>query len=148
MKGKLPYKDLTQVMRYLKLQILDSIPFACEVCPEFPSNDPRALFDWLKTWTQYKNDPQGIEYLQCMQTLWDNEGRGDCDCFTITTVACLAACGYKNIEVILVGREKKRAVHIYVQTIVDGTRYTLDLTNRDFNKEREYPFKQKLKFKI
>lgn len=148
MVKKMPYKDLTQVMKFVKIQILESIPFACEVCPDFPNDSPEKLFNWLKSWVRYKNDPAGVELLQTMQTMYRKGGWGDCDCFTITTVACMVACGYKKIDVILVGRKPTNAVHIYTQCVVNGVRYTFDLTNRNFNTERSYPYKQTLKFKI
>ncbi len=148
MVKRMPYKNLTVTMKYLKLQVLDSIPFACEKCPEISPENPAALFKWLKSWCRYKNDPPGIELLQSMQTMYRNGGRGDCDCFTITTVACMVACGFKEINVILVGRNKRNAVHIYTQCVVNGKRYTLDLTNNTFDRERSYPYKQTLRFKV
>jgi len=148
MVERMPYKSLTVTLKYLKLQVLDSIPFACEVCPEISSDDPEALFNWLKSKCTFKNDPPGVELLQTMQTMFSRGGYGDCDCFTITTVACMVACGFKYIDVILVGRKKRNAVHIYTQCVVNGRRYTLDLTNRNFNTERSYPFRQTLRFKI
>lgn len=147
MIAKMRYKDLTTTLKYLKIQVIESIPFAAEKCPAF-KNDPKALFNWLKMWTRYKNDPDGIELLQTMQTLWANGGQGDCDCFVITTLACLVVNGYKDIDVVLVGRSRRHAVHIYTQVCVNGQTYILDLTNRYFDHERSYPFKQVLPFKL
>lgn len=148
MVQKMPYQNLTQVMKFLKLQIIDSIPFACDVCPDYSPEQPEKLFNWLKSWVRYQNDPKGVELLQTMQTMYRKGGWGDCDCFTITTVACMVACGYKHIDVILVGRKPTNAVHIYVQAVVNNKRYTFDLTNRNFNSQRFYPYKQTLRFQI
>ena len=148
MVAKMPYKNLTQVMKFVKIQILESVPFACEVCPDFSPEHPEKLFDWLKSWVKYLNDPKGVELLQTMQTMYNRGGYGDCDCFTITTVACMYACGYRHIDVILVGRKPNNAVHIYTQCVINGERYTFDLTNRYFDTERKYPYKQVLRFKI
>jgi len=142
------YKDLTQVMQFMKIQILESVPFACQVCPDFSNDSPEKLFNWLKNWVRYKNDPFGVELLQTMQTMYRKGGWGDCDCFTISTIACMIACDYKHIDVVLVGRNRSNAVHIFTQCVINGKRYTFDLTNKHFNTERKYPFKQTLRFKI
>lgn len=147
MVKKLYYDNLTTTLKYLKIQVIDSIEFAAENCPNFEDN-PKGLFTWLKGWVRYQNDPKGVELLQTMQTLWANNGRGDCDCFVITTLACLCVCGFKDIEVVLVGRTPLNAVHIYTQVTYAGKTYILDLTNRYFDHERKYPYKQILPFKL
>lgn len=139
---KMPYPGLTKTLKYLKIQAIESIPFAAEKCPMF--TNPRDLFYWLKTWLRYENDPEKTELLQTMQTMWDNGGRGDCDCFVITTIACLYVMGFPSTDVILVGRKPSNAVHIYTQVIYKGEPYILDLTNSLYDYERSYPYKQVL----
>lgn len=143
MVAEMKYVDLNHALYHLKIQVIDSIPFACNMCPDY-SGDLPGLFRWLKSWTKYKLDPNNTELFQTMQTLWANNGEGDCDCFVITTLACLWVCGFRNIQVALVGRDKRNAVHIY--TICNGK--VLDLTNREFDQERPYPYKQLLTFKL
>lgn len=148
MVDKLLYTDLTTTLKYLKIQVIDSIPFAAENCPNF-RNNPKGLFYWLKGWLRYQDDPKGVELLQTMQTLWNNGGLGDCDCFVITTIACLLVNDFKDINVVLVGRNRRNAVHIYTQVIQDGKPYILDLTNTYFDHERNsYNYKQVLPFKF
>jgi len=142
MKLLKPYEDINETMRYVKVQIVDSIPFALKTCPEFDS--PRELFYWLKDQVEYQEDPPGYELLQTMQTLF-RTGYGDCDCFTIAAVACMIANNWDNISIDLVGRSKLAPVHIYSDIIWQGERCVLDLTNFDYDQERDgYKYIQRL----
>jgi len=138
------YTTLNEVLMYIKIQSVDSLPFAAKVCPNFENAED--LFYWLKKKTKYKNDPKGIELLQTMQTLFKNGGRGDCDCFVITSLACFIVLGFDNVNICLVGRERSHPVHIYTALYDDnGNRFVFDLTNRHFNQERNnYNYIQEL----
>lgn len=144
---KKKYKDINDTLRHIKIQIKDSLPYALNECPEFAT--PEQIFWWLKGRTTYKNDPQGIELLQTLPTLlnknWHGKsGAGDCDCFTISTIALLIANNVKNIKVCLVGRSKNVPVHIYCCVYQNGKRKVLDLTNKRPNIERPYPYIQEI----
>jgi len=148
MKIKKRYKGINDTMKHIKIQIIDSIDFALLECP--PMDTPEELFYWLKNRVTYKNDFKGVELLQTMETLFNNNchnipGAGDCDCFTITAVACMISQGWDNIFIDLVGRDKSQPVHIYCHIIWKGQRQILDLTNRKFNYERPYPYHQAIK---
>ena len=59
------------------------------------------IFNHLKSHFVYKEDPKGIELLQSMPSLfqdnyWGIAGAGDCDCATITSCAVLLVNGYKT----------------------------------------------------
>lgn len=141
------YEGIDDTMKHIKMQIVDSIPYALRVTPKF--NSPEELFYWLKERVVYKNDFKNIELLQSMQTLFCNNahgtpGAGDCDCFTIASVACMIAQDWENIYIDLVGRQKSHPVHIYSDIIWNGKRRVLDLTNREFNLERPYPYRQRI----
>lgn len=131
---KQKYKSLDETLGYLKIQVIDSIPYASQVCPKV--KDPRELFRWLKSKVRYQNDPAGTELLQTMPTMFRNGGRGDCDCFVITTLACLIVNGFTDIKIILVGRRRAFPVHIYTIVYEDGKRIVFDLTNKRYNYER------------
>lgn len=136
MKKVLDYKDINQVLTGIKVQIIDSLPFAESVCPKFETL--RELWDWLAPQLHFKSDPKGREYLQTMQTLFKNDGQGDCDCFVITTIACLIVNGFPDVYICLTGRQKSHPVHIYVVVYENGDRTVLDFTNRGhFNYERD-----------
>jgi len=140
MELKKKYKDLDDTLFHLKLQVKHSLPFASIVVPEF--SHPRELFDWLKKRVTYKNDPPETELLQSMQTLlsgnfWGIKGAGDCDCFTIATLASAIVNGWDNLYIVLVGRQKSHPVHIYTVIYWGGKRYVIDLTNKEFNQERD-----------
>jgi len=81
---------------------------------------------------------------------WSKPGRGDCDCFTILT---LASCKFLNFGpqyVALASNMKKGPTHIYSE-VFDGDKdrvCAMDLTNPDYDTERPYRFKQRLNFSI
>ncbi len=144
-KAKVPYKDLDQTMQGIRLQIVDSLQHFDGGVPKF--RNPRELFKWCKQNTTYHKDPKGIELLQSVQTLfndnyWGISGAGDCDCFTILTIFLCIENGWNDNYIYLCGRNKKKAVHIYSGVDFDGERYTLDLTNPYINIERPYPYCQ------
>lgn len=152
--GKIPYKNINHTLKNLKVQVIDSIPYAKEIVPQF--NHPEELFYWLKQNTIYRNDPKNIELLQTMQTMFEGgypgykPGEGDCDCFVISMLASSIVQGpkWRNLEVTLAGRDKIAPVHIWSGIIFDGKYYAMDLTQPDFDSERYYPLTQDLKFKI
>jgi hypothetical protein len=146
--AKLPYQDINDTLRKLKIQVVDSLAYARENIPL--CKDPETLFYYLKQRVHFKNDPRGVELLQTMQTLFKNGGRGDCDCFVIT---CLAACivqgnGWQDLIVTIAGRSKVAPVHIWSGINWKGQYYAMDLTERKFDSERNYPLRQDLTFKI
>jgi len=141
------YAGIDETMYYIKIQIIDSLKYALDNTPKF--QNPEQLFTWLKNKVVYKNDFQNHELLQTMPTLFENNahgipGAGDCDCFTITTCACMIAQDWDNIYIDLVGRAKSHPVHIYSDIIWKGERKVLDLTNKNFNQERIYPYRQRI----
>lgn len=144
-----PYQNLKHTLKALKVQVIDSIPFMSDYIPS-DIDTPEELFRYLRTKVTYKSDPKNIELLQCVPTLMDRGGKGDCDCFTILT---LSACYYLNFKpqyVALVGRSPKAPSHIYSE-VWDPSRgdiCAMDLTNPYYNMERNYPYKQRLKFNI
>jgi len=149
MQKILEYPSLSQTLVFLKLQVFDSLNFAEEFLPK-KKLYPYQIFNFLKKRITYKNDVDGIEQLQTMQTLFSlnnvhkNIGFGDCDCFTITALASLYVKNYKDLKVILAGRNKVNPCHIYVK--VDGSNF--DLTEKKFNKARYYPYLQELTFTL
>ena len=130
------------------MQVIDSLPYARSL-RKF--DNPKTLFYYLKERTTYKNDPAGVEYLQTLPTLLkDAAGQGDCDCFVIALLALCWVQGadWHTLQVTLAGRNKKNPVHICCSIKWFGEWYEMDLTQRDFNSIRKYPFTQKLNFKI
>ena len=143
--AKYKYRDIDHTIKQLRRQVVDSYDFASKTCPEFES--PEDLFYWLKRQVIYKNDPPGVEFLQTMQTLYSdnkyNRAReGDCDCFVITTLACMKVNGWNNVFIVLVGRTTGRPAHIYSGVEVNGKIKYLDLTNPYYDMERNYKYKQ------
>lgn len=146
-----PYEDINDTLQHIRYQVARSIPYAAEHCPQFAN--PFQLFDWLKARTVYRLDPKGNELLQSMQTLMEGNyygvpGAGDCDCFTITMLACNEIQNYSCRQwVMLAGRSKVSPVHIYSGVDWQGKPLALDLTNQSPGYEREYPLTQKLYWK-
>lgn len=150
MNYKIPYPGLTESLRHLKIQVLESIPYCKEILPEYV-NTPWQIFAWCKNRTYYQLDG-GNEVFQSVKTLFENNyhgqsGCGDCDCFSILLLSCFLAKNINNCGIVLAGRIPNQAVHIYTYCIYKGEKYYLDLTNNSFNFERYYPYKQEIVFK-
>lgn len=148
-KFKKDYVSLAHTLIMLREQARRSVPFAKRFLPSGHMT-PAELFDFLKSETIYMNDPDGIELLQSMPTLFSQNnfhgiwGAGDCDCFTLTSLACFKAKGMNNCKIVLVGRDAAAPVHIY--TMVNGIPF--DLTNSTIGVERKYKYKQVLPVNI
>lgn len=146
------YRDLNHALKLMRNQIIEGIPYAQEHCPTL--NSPEKVFNWLKIRTVYEHDPKNIELFQTLPTLLENNfhgqtGKGDCDCFTISALTLLLANGFHNSGIVLVGRSPFNPVHIYAYTIDKNNKTIyLDLTNKVFNYERNYPYKQHIKFNL
>ena len=139
------YQDINRTLEMMRVQIIDSLDYCIEDLPTF--NSPRELFQFCRAITTYHNDPKGIELLQTVPTLldnnyWDVPGAGDCDCFTILTIALCVAQGWNENYIVLVGRTKRAPVHGYSAVKINDKLYTLDLTNPYIDIEREYKYKQ------
>jgi hypothetical protein len=152
MKLTKDYHSLEETLLCLKEQVVDSIPYAQQHIPKF--NSPEEVYNWLKSRTTYVNDPHGIELLQSLPTLLSGSrlgvpGGGDCDCFTIAALAALAANGFTETYVILVGRSANVPVHIYAGVEEDGEIVPFDLTNEFYGEERtNYKYQQILPFTV
>jgi len=140
---------VSHVLEHIKIQISEGVDYALETLPTFQT--PEHLFYYLKDRVTYMNDPETIELIMTMQTMLTGTrtgvpGGGDCDDFTITSVASLISQGWEDIEIILAGRNAKNPVHIYCRVLFQGEWFVFDLTNEQFNEERKYNFYQELEF--
>lgn len=149
---KKKYTTLNDALKLFRLQVIESINFLNKNFePEGLS--PEEIFNYLKKNTTYIKDPKGVELFQTYQTFFYKNfhrmpGAGDCDCFTIAALAELYFNNYRNIGIVLVGRSRIKPVHIYAY-VKNGSEYNyLDLTNKVFNFERNYPYRQHIPLKI
>lgn len=139
------HKGLDRTLWGIRQQVIDSLDYVAENFP--PLNSPEEIFTYCKLITTYEPDPKGVELVQTVQTLlddnWHNKtGAGDCDDLTVLTIACCVVNGFNQNYIFLCGRNKRDAVHIYSGVKYKGKIYTLDLTNTFINQERKYPFCQ------
>lgn len=142
-----PYTDINATMRGIRTQVCDSLDFCANNMPVF--ENPQQMFENLKLMVTYKNDPQGVELLQSVPTLfqnnyWGKSGLGDCDCFSILVLSMCAVHGWKNQQIVLAGRSKLAPVHIWTRVSYKETWYDMDLTQPYFNTTRKYKFCQYL----
>lgn len=145
---KRKYIDINDTLSHIRLQVLQSMKYAEENVPDF--KNPEQLYRWLKNRTVYKNDPPGVELLQTMPTLingdyWGTPGAGDCDCFSITTLACCQVLGWPT-WLKLAGRSKDAPVHIWTGVRFQGEDIAMDLTEKLIGRERPYKYVQKINF--
>jgi len=127
----------------IKLQAMEGLPYVKKNIPAGLNNEQ--LFNYLKDRVIYKHDPKGIELVHTPVSLFEDNyhgksGAGDCDDFTMLSIAALKAQGVpeSKIDVVLTGRNKRQPRHIYLA--VDGQPF--DLTNDQIGEERTYPYKQ------
>lgn len=135
----------------LKKQVIEGVPYACEELPRFST--PEQIFKYFKARTIYKSDPKDTELFMTLPTFLNKNyhnipGAGDCDDFTIALLTALIANGFFDCGIVLVGRNRLNAVHIYCYCDDKGERKYLDLTNAVPLKERSYPYRQELYFPI
>jgi hypothetical protein len=143
------YEDLAHTLQAIKIQVEDSLPYIGKYIPR-SIKTPAELFKFLKTKTTYQKDPQGIELLQTVQTLMNRGGRGDCDCFTILTLAACHYLGFSPQFIALVGKTKASPTHIYSLVYDESKKKicALDLTNPTYCMERSYNYRQILPFNM
>lgn len=144
-----PYVDLTHTLKCIKIQIIDSIPFAKSFIPS-DIHTPEELFYFLRDKVKYQKDPQGIELIQSFPTLMKRGGRGDCDCFTVAAIAALYVSGYTPFFITIVSNNKFSPTHIYAEVYDPNEKRIVpfDLTNPKYAFERSYKFKQRLPIKL
>ena len=147
---KKKYVDINDTLKHIRLQVSEGINWSADNVPLFTS--PIDLYYWLKIRTRYKNDPEGVELLQSLPTLMENNywglsGAGDCDCFSVATLTAINTQKFKCKPWIkLAGRTKNYPVHIWAGCDYKGEEIALDLTNRKPAEERKYKFIQKIYF--
>ena len=87
---RVPYQDINQTLQGIHRQVVDSLDYCANNMPVYP--DPQSMFYGLKQLITYHNDPPGVELLQTVPTLFENNwwgipGAGDCDCFSILVLS-------------------------------------------------------------
>ena len=147
MKLKVPYQNIDQTLKGIHTQVVDSLEYCANNMPVYP--DPVSMFYGLKQLIKYQNDPPGVELLQSVPTLfennyWGKSGAGDCDCFSILVLSMACVHNFGPQRIVLCGRSKIAPVHIFTQLKVNGTWKTLDLTRPLYNTHKPYKFYQHL----
>jgi hypothetical protein len=142
-----PYTDINATMRGIRTQVIDSLNYCANEMPSF--NDPETMFKALKNMITYKNDPPGVELLQSVPTLfennyWGKRGAGDCDCFSILVLSMCVVHGWNTQQIVLAGRSKLAPVHIWTRVCFENQWFDMDLTEPYFNQRRNYKFVQYL----
>ena len=142
---KIPYQDINETLKGLHIQVCDSLDYCAQ---NFEYKNPRQMYYDLLPKIIYKNDPPGTELIQSVPTLfennyWGTSGMGDCDCFSVLTLAIGSVNKWKQ-RIVLCGREYSAPVHIFTQVFWNGAWRTVDLTARLYDTHRKYPLYQYL----
>lgn len=152
---KIPYPGVNNSLRHFRVQVIHSLPYAVRNLPR-DLKTPEQIFYWCKNKFRYRNDPKLVELFQTVRTLLQNNdigepGQGDCDDATILCLTMLLINGFIDCGIVLAGRSKTNATHIYAYVIDNGNRKLLDLTTTKFNTEGgtgNYTHRQYIPFKI
>ena len=144
MKMKIPYKNIGHTIDMMGRQIEESLDFAEDFVPA--NCTPKELFWILRQNTTYRNDPPGVELLQSMPSMfednyWGIPGAGDCDCFTITAVACCVAAGIP-CRIVIVGNSSAAPSHVYCEVLDEGKWVPFDLVNPYYGETKNYTNKK------
>jgi len=144
MRTRIPYKNIKHTVSMMQRQISESLDYAAGFVPR--DTDPKELFWILRQNTVYKNDPPGVELLQSMHSLfednyWGIPGAGDCDCFTITATAC-AVVSEIPTRIILVGNSPSAPSHVYNEVLDRNKWRPFDLVNEYYEQTRPYKYKK------
>lgn len=114
-------------------------------------NSIEEMFEDLKKYCIYHDDPINIELIQRPRTLFSNlnelgkPGRGDCDDFT--TAALCAAMAYNYpARVVLAGRNATNPVHVYLEVYDQEEKRWIpfDLTAPELGEVKYYPYKTRV----
>lgn len=149
---KYRYRSLSDTISKMYLQAQRSVAYAKRW---IPSNieTPSELFWILKHNTTYKHDPANIELLQKMPSLfednywgYDKSGYGDCDCFSITALACCAVLDIP-CRLVIVGNSKDAPTHVYCEVLDKGKWIPFDLVAPSYGVTRNYRYNQSLPIK-
>lgn len=143
------YTNLARTLEAMQIQIEDSLEYARYFTPT--GETPRSLFHLLKQHTVYRNDPPGVELLQSMPTMMENNwwgvrGAGDCDCFTIAAVAC---CAVERIpcRIVLVGNSTNCPTHVYCEVLDKGRWTAFDLVAPFYGETKKYKYLSRVNVK-
>lgn len=143
LKYKVKYKSLEDTLEALVIQAMLSVNYCAAMWGS--DNNLKQIWTIVSQNTTYKHDPKGVELIQSVPTLIDNNfhgipGAGDCDCFSVFFIAMLIANGYHpdQIYIVLQGRTENIPTHIYI--MCNGV--NLDATEAHYNSIRNYPYIQ------
>jgi len=141
------YDDINDVLYWLVEQAQVGIPYCLDAFPPF--KDPAEMYYYFLNRVTYHDDPIRKELIQGPCTLFEENfygipGAGDCDCFVTLLLASCWANGWTRVYILLYGKTKQRPTHISMCVDFDGRTYYMDLTEKKFDVERFYPYRQKL----
>lgn len=148
----IPYPGLKKTLIYLMDQVKISVPY----CRSRWGTNNTIKDIWVigKNNLHYVNDAYQIEQIQSVGTLFENNihnkpGAGDCDCFTVFTIAMLIANKFdiKDINILLQGNKQDAPSHILSRYKNDNVDLVLDFTQPTFDSLRNYKFYQNINIK-
>jgi len=142
--------NLEQVLGYLLDQVNISVPYCAQ---KFGTNNNLTeIWTIGKRYLTYHQDDKNIEQIQSVGTLFENNihgesGHGDCDCFTVFTLAMLLAnwkaCNIKRCAIVLQGNSKQVPSHILSAVYTKNNECIyIDFTEPSYNTVRKYNYMQ------
>lgn len=139
---KKTYKSLNDTLYWIVQQAKISVPYCINVL-KAKNDTAKDIWYKMKPKLIYERDTPGIEQIQSVGTLFENNihgipGAGDCDCFTTLTIAMLLASGENpnDINIYLQGNKKKYPSHI----LTEFKGIYIDFTQPMYNTKRNYNY--------
>jgi len=140
MRHKELFKSPLRTVELINIQANapENVNFAKKYFPPF--KDGAAIWDTVKPLTKFKADPQTVDTIQGISTLFNDRknihgisGQGDCDCF-VSALASIAIANNLPFKYIIQGNNKPSHIAIKIGGVI------LDLTNPIPDYLRQYNF--------
>lgn len=142
--------NLKQVLGYLVQQANISVPYCAERWGT--QNTVNDIWNIGRRYLVYHSDDEEIEQIQSVGTLFEDNihgasGHGDCDCFTVFTLAMLMAnwdaCNIDGCAIVLQGNKRSVPSHILVAVYPNSKEHIfIDFTEPNLNQVRKYNYLQ------
>jgi hypothetical protein len=127
---------ITVVLKVLEENRQDTGDFAREFTPDFSGMEE--LWHFVKENIRYREDPDGVQWIQTPAYLWHHTRRGDCKSFTVFIASVLHHLGIPYLIRFVSYDRSKVPSHVYPIAFIQNSPVIMDAVYIDFNLEKPY----------